>query len=77
MRAVDECIADRCIRESTLDALGESFPPEQILDIIATVTMYHAMAIVTRTFEILIDEKKPRNAVRSPCSMTPSLRSTP
>ena len=59
LRAVDECIADRCIRESTLDALGESFPPEQILDIIATVTMYHAMAIVTRTFEIPIDEKKP------------------
>ena len=106
LRAVDECIADRCIRESTLDALGESFPPEQILDIIATVTMYHAMAIVTRTFEIPIDEKnrasrsrsstehyravgrsaivaaarraaKPRSAVWSPCSVTPSLRSTP
>ena len=59
LRAVDECIADRCIRESTLDALGDSCSPEQVLDIIATVTMYHAMAIVTRSFAIPIDEEKP------------------
>ncbi len=59
LRAVDECIADRRIREATLDALGESFSPEQVLDVIATVTMYHAMAIVTRTFEIPVDEEKP------------------
>ena len=37
----------------------ESFPPEQVLDIIATVTMYHAMGSAARTFEIPIDEKKP------------------
>ena len=59
LRAVDECIADRRIREATLDALGESCSPEQVLDIVATVTMYHAMAIVTRTFEIPVDEEKP------------------
>ena len=59
LRAVDECIADQRIREATLDALGESFSPEQVLDVIATVTMYHAMAIVTRTFEIPVDEEKP------------------
>ncbi len=59
LQAVDECIADRCIRESTLDALGDSCLPEQVLDIIATVTMYHAMAIVTRSFAIPIDEEKP------------------
>ena len=59
LRAVDECIADRRIGESTLAALGESFSPEQVLDIIATVTVYHAMAIVTRSFEIPIDEDKP------------------
>ena len=28
LRAVDECIADRCIGTSTLDALGESCSPE-------------------------------------------------
>ena len=59
LRAVDECIADRRIREATLEAVGASCSPEQILDIIATVTMYHAMAIVTRTFEIPVDEEKP------------------
>jgi len=32
---------------------------KQVLDIVATVTMYHAMAIFTRTFAIPIDEEKP------------------
>ena len=59
LRAVDECIADRRIREATLDALGESCSPEQILDVVAAVTMYHAMAIVTRSFKIPTDEEKP------------------
>ena len=65
LRAVDECIADRCIRTSTLDALGESCSPEQVLDIVATVTMYHAMAIVTRTFAIPIDEEKPSFSIEN------------
>ena len=65
LRAVDECIADRCIRTSTLDALGESCSPEQLLDIIATVRMYHAMAIVTRTFSIPIDEEKPSFSIEN------------
>ena len=65
LRAVDECIADRCIRTSTLDALGESCSPEQVFDIIATVTMYHAMAIVTRTFAIPIDEEKPSFSIEN------------
>ena len=65
LRAVDECIADRCIRTSTLDALGVSCSPEQVLDIVATITMYHAMAIVTRTFAIPIDEAKPSFSIEN------------
>ena len=65
LRAVDECIADRCIRKSTLDALGVSCSPEQVLDIVATVTMYHAMAIVARTFAIPIDEEKPSFSIEN------------
>ena len=53
------------IRTSTLDALGVSCSPEQVLDIVATVTMYHAMAIVTRTFAIPIDEEKPSFSIEN------------
>ena len=65
LRAVDECIADRRIGKSTLGALDESCSPEQVLDIVATVTMYHAMAIVTRTFAIPIDKEKPSFSIEN------------
>ena len=58
-------IADRRIRTSTLDARGESCSLGQVLDIVATVTMYHAMAIVTRTFTIPIDEEKPSFSIKN------------
>ena len=64
-RAVDECIADRCVRTSTLDTLGESCSPAQVLDLVATVTMYHAMAIITRTFAIAVDEDKPSFSIEN------------
>ena len=65
LRAVDECIADRRIGTSTLEVLDEGCSPEQVLDIVATVTMYHAMAIVTRTFAIPIDEEKPSFSIEN------------
>ena len=59
LKAVDECIANQRVAAETLSALSDEYSDEQILDIIATVVMYHAMAIVTRTFDIPIDEDKP------------------
>ena len=59
LSAVDECVAKHRICPETLNALSDAYTDEQVLDIIATVVMYQAMAIVTRTFDIPIDEEKP------------------
>ena len=57
--AVDECIADHRIQPATLNTLTEHYSDQQVLDLIATVVIYQAMAIVTRSFEIPIDREKP------------------
>jgi len=59
LNAVDECIVDHCVSADTLEILAADYSEKQILDIIATVVMYHAMALVTRTFDIPVDESKP------------------
>ena len=59
LTAVDECVTGHRICAETLNRLSGHYTDKQVLDIIATVVMYQAMAIVTRTFDIPIDEKKP------------------
>ena len=59
LSAVDECITGHRVCAETLETLSGDYTDEQILDIIATVVMYQAMAIVTRTFDIPIDDEKP------------------
>ena len=72
LAAVDDCIAERKISTASLQALSKNFTDEQILDIVATVVMYHAMAIVTRSFDIPIDEEKPSFAVESFDTQSPA-----
>lgn len=65
LNAVDDCILRRCVTEKTLEALRVEFNDKQLLDIIATVTMYFAMAVVTRTFAVPIDEHKPSFSIEN------------
>ena len=48
-----------------LTGLCKHYSDCQVLDLIATVVMYQAMAIVTRSFEIPIDEEKPSFGVET------------
>ena len=65
LSAVDDCIADHRIAPQTLTGLSEYYSGCHVLDLIATVVMYQAMAIVTRSFEIPIDEEKPSFSVET------------
>jgi len=57
--AVDECLSAHRVTPQTLNGLSEHYTDEQVLDLVATVIMYQAMAIVTRSFDIPIDDEKP------------------
>ena len=57
--AVDECLSAHRVTPQTLNGLSEHYTDEQVEDLVATVIMYQAMAIVTRSFDIPIDDEKP------------------
>ena len=63
LQTVDDCLDNYCVREATLERLREIFSDTQLFDIISTVTLYFAMALMTRTFGVPIDDDKPSFSV--------------
>lgn len=56
LRAVDDCIQQRGISESTLRALYERFSPAQILDIIAVHGTYVFLGTIINTWDPELDD---------------------
>lgn len=56
LRAVDDCMQQRAIRGSTLQALYERFSPAQILDIIAIHGTYVFLGTIINTWDPELDE---------------------
>ena len=56
VRAVDELLGDAMVTTETWDALAEVLEVDQLLDLVFTVGAYDTLAMVFRSFGVLLDD---------------------
>jgi 4-carboxymuconolactone decarboxylase len=62
LRATDELHADACISESTYSRLAARLSTQQLLDVVFTVGCYEILAMVFKTFRVVLEPGNELNA---------------
>ena len=61
IKASDELLADQFVSDETWEALAERYSTEQLMEVVALVGTYLTMAMVTRNFQIPLEDAETFN----------------